>query len=137
MALEFQSRAAGYSVWRMSQLLALMGKASRCKVRLFDPLVSRLHCTLVRTRGGLWVVDLLSRGGITINGLPVQRRTRPGQLPHPRTGDRVRARYDDPAASEKSPVPVVWLDTDPARDGAGGMAATVMAPPHRRCYRAP
>jgi pSer/pThr/pTyr-binding forkhead associated (FHA) protein len=108
VALEFQSRAAGYSVWRMSQVLALVGKSSRCKVRLFDSLVSRLHCALVRTPQGLWAVDLLGRGGIAINGVS----TRSGALG---PGDSlslgqvvVRASFDDPAARAGTAVPVVW-----------------------------
>lgn len=69
VALEFQSRSAGHSLWRMSQVLALVGSSSRCKVRLFDSNVSKLHCALLRTAQGLWVVDLLGRGGITVNSV--------------------------------------------------------------------
>ena len=72
VSLEFQSRTAGHSVWRMPQLLALVGSSSRCKVRLLDSNVSNLHCALLRTPRGLWVVDLLGRGGITVNGASVR-----------------------------------------------------------------
>ena len=106
--LEFQSRATGHSVWRMGQMLALVGKSSRCKVRLFDAQVSRLHCALVRTPQGLWTVDLLSRSGIAINEVP----TRSGKLG---PGDFlslgqvvVRARFEDPAARAGTALPVVW-----------------------------
>jgi pSer/pThr/pTyr-binding forkhead associated (FHA) protein len=68
VALQFESRSSGYSVWRMSQVMAVLGSSARCKVRLYDPNVSKHHCTLVRTPSGLWVIDLLGRDGITVNG---------------------------------------------------------------------
>jgi pSer/pThr/pTyr-binding forkhead associated (FHA) protein len=48
--------------------VALIGRAPWCKLRLQCPSVSRFHCSLVRTAEGLWVVDLLGRGGIRVNG---------------------------------------------------------------------
>ncbi|MFO0953206.1 MAG: FHA domain-containing protein [Isosphaeraceae bacterium] len=72
VALEFQSRSSGHSIWRMNPLLALVGSSARCKVRLLDTNVSKLHCALVRTADGLWVVDLLGRGGITVNGASIR-----------------------------------------------------------------
>jgi pSer/pThr/pTyr-binding forkhead associated (FHA) protein len=72
ISLEFQSRTAGHSVWRMKQVLAMVGSSPRCKVRLLDSNVSKLHCALLRTSSGLFVVDLLGRGGIMVNGVPVK-----------------------------------------------------------------
>ncbi len=67
--------------WQMNRLLALAGGASRCKVRLRDPLVSRFHCALVRGPLGASVVDLLSRGGIQVNGRSAaQARLEEGDL---------------------------------------------------------
>lgn len=68
ISLEFQSGSSGQSVWRMSQALVLVGKSNQCKVRLLDPSISKVHCALIRTSEGLWVLDLLSRIGITVNG---------------------------------------------------------------------
>ena len=70
--LEFQSRTSGHSVWRMSQVLALVGSSPRCKVRLLDSKLSKLHCALLRTTRGLWVIDLLGRGGVAINTVAVK-----------------------------------------------------------------
>ena len=72
VSLEFQSRTAGHSIWRMSQVMALVGSSPRCKVRLLDSNVSKLHCALLRTSRGLWVIDLLGRGGITVCGAAVR-----------------------------------------------------------------
>lgn len=131
VTLEFQSRSAGHSVWRMSQVLALVGSAPRCKVRLFDSQVSKLHCALIRTPGGLWVVDLLSRGGITVNGVA----TRGGQL---NPGDSlglgqvvVRPSIEDgPAPRQATAAPAVWQGREPAAGwtGQGGPAPLTPAP---------
>jgi pSer/pThr/pTyr-binding forkhead associated (FHA) protein len=79
--LEFQSHTAGHSIWRMSQVLALVGGSPRCKVRLLDSNVSKLHCALLRTRQGLWILDLMGRGGIMVNGVSVRfSRLGPGDV---------------------------------------------------------
>ncbi len=57
--------------WGMNRLLALVGGAASCKVRLRDPGVSRFHCSLVRGPLGVWAIDLLSRGGTRVNGRQV------------------------------------------------------------------
>jgi pSer/pThr/pTyr-binding forkhead associated (FHA) protein len=67
--------------WQMNRLLALVGGAAPCKVRLHDARVSRFHCALVRGPLGASVVDLLSRGGTQVNGRPVaQTRLEDGDL---------------------------------------------------------
>jgi pSer/pThr/pTyr-binding forkhead associated (FHA) protein len=66
--LTFANGVADKDVWSMTCRLALVGRSPQCKVRLEGASVSRFHCSLVRTRHGLWVVDLLGRGGITVNG---------------------------------------------------------------------
>lgn len=72
VVLEFQGGGPGPSAWRMTQALALVGASPRCKVRLRDAEVSRFHCALLRTRAGLWAVDLLTERGVTVNGAPVR-----------------------------------------------------------------
>lgn len=72
VALEFQTQSSGHSIWRMTQITALVGRSPRCKVRFLDSDVSKFHCALVRTPRGLWVVDLLGRGGITVNETPTR-----------------------------------------------------------------
>ncbi len=72
VALQFESRSSGHSVWRMSQVMAVLGSSARCKVRLYDPNVSKHHCALLRTPSGLWAIDLLGRDGIKVNGESVR-----------------------------------------------------------------
>jgi hypothetical protein len=57
--------------WRLTRLVVLVGSAPSCQVQLGHTSVSRFHCSLVRTPLGVWVVDLLGRGGTLLNGNPV------------------------------------------------------------------
>ena len=52
--------------------MSLIGSASGCKFRLTDASVSRFHGSFLRTSVGLWIVDLLGQGGITVNEVPVR-----------------------------------------------------------------
>jgi len=66
--LAFVNGAADKDVWPMTSRIALIGRSPQCKVCLEGPSVSRFHGALVRTPHGLWVADLLGRGGIAVNG---------------------------------------------------------------------
>jgi pSer/pThr/pTyr-binding forkhead associated (FHA) protein len=55
--------------WPMACVLALMGTARKCKVRLLNRSVSRFHCSLLRTPRGAWAVDL--RRGTRLNETPL------------------------------------------------------------------
>ena len=51
--------------------LSLVGSAADCGIRLIDPSVSNYHCSVIRTPQGVWIVDLLSAGGVRVNGQDV------------------------------------------------------------------
>jgi pSer/pThr/pTyr-binding forkhead associated (FHA) protein len=55
-------------LWLMNRILVLLGRSAGCKVQLEDASVADVHCSLVRTPDGVWVVDL--GGGIRVNGAP-------------------------------------------------------------------
>ncbi len=55
----------------VNRVMVLLGRADGCKIRLLDSSVSKYHCSLIRTPRGVWVVDLLSRNGIWVNGAKV------------------------------------------------------------------
>jgi pSer/pThr/pTyr-binding forkhead associated (FHA) protein/chromosome segregation ATPase len=57
---------------RMNRVMVLAGSLPSCRVRLPDARVSRLHCCLVRTAQGVWVIDLLSKNGTCLNDQPVR-----------------------------------------------------------------
>ncbi|HEY1375277.1 MAG TPA: FHA domain-containing protein [Gemmataceae bacterium] len=76
----------------------LLGTARQCQIRLRSRTVSRFHCALIRTPAGLWAVDLLGRGGITVNGT-VARAARVDEGDELRIGKFVlRARFPEPDA---------------------------------------
>jgi pSer/pThr/pTyr-binding forkhead associated (FHA) protein len=57
--------------WRMNRVVALVGNAEICKVRLRGPGVSSFHCGLICTPAGVWVIDLKRQGGVHVNRTPV------------------------------------------------------------------
>jgi pSer/pThr/pTyr-binding forkhead associated (FHA) protein len=58
------------SVLKISMSLTLIGSSRQCDVWLKDESVSRVHASLVLTPYGLWIVDLLGREGVRVDGRP-------------------------------------------------------------------
>jgi hypothetical protein len=56
----------------MTGVVALLGRSTGGPVSLVSRTVSSAHCLLIRTPDGLWVVDLLGRGGTWVNGAPIR-----------------------------------------------------------------
>jgi hypothetical protein len=85
----------------MSRVLALVGRAPECRVRLAGVGVSSFHCGLLRTPGGLWAVDLLGREEISVNGQTVRfaRLDEGDELRVGRHRIRLRAESSDPAGA--------------------------------------
>ncbi len=71
---------------RLNRVLALVGRAPDCHVRLMGGSVSSYTCSLLRTPQGLWLVDLLSREGTYVNGKRV-RWARLADGDHIKVGD--------------------------------------------------
>jgi pSer/pThr/pTyr-binding forkhead associated (FHA) protein len=72
VALEFLNGPSEGMTWPVRRVMSLIGSASGCKFRLTDASVSRFHGSFVWTSVGLWIVDLLGQGGITVNEVPVR-----------------------------------------------------------------
>jgi pSer/pThr/pTyr-binding forkhead associated (FHA) protein len=72
VTLEFDNEAGREAKWRITQPLELVGSSPDCQLRLIDASVARIHCSLVRTPLGVWVVDLFGRGGVHVNGKKVR-----------------------------------------------------------------
>src|SRR4029077_6225044 len=74
MTLELTNEEAPGTIktWPIDRLLTLLGRTERCVIQLNHEMISNVHCSLVLTTTGLWVVDLLGRGGILINEQPVR-----------------------------------------------------------------
>jgi pSer/pThr/pTyr-binding forkhead associated (FHA) protein len=100
--LEFPRRA-GQPSFRLKRALTLVGGDPSCRLRLLDPSVSRFHCSLLHNADGLWVIDLLGRGGITVNGQPV-RCARLGEGDLLKVGSfLIRRRSEQPPAQARVP----------------------------------
>ncbi|HEX6984287.1 MAG TPA: FHA domain-containing protein [Planctomycetaceae bacterium] len=52
----------------LSRPITLVGRSAHCKLRLHDESVSRVHSSLMLTPEGVWIADLLGRGGVKVNG---------------------------------------------------------------------
>lgn len=61
--------AGGPASWGLTQVINLLGRSLLCRVRLEGSSISQNHAALVRTPAGLWMVDLLGRGGVSVNGV--------------------------------------------------------------------
>ena len=72
VALEFLNGPSRATSWPVRRVMSFIGSAIGCKFRLTDASVSRFHASFLRTSGGLWIVDLLGQGGITVNEVPVR-----------------------------------------------------------------
>jgi pSer/pThr/pTyr-binding forkhead associated (FHA) protein len=60
------------SSWTISSRLSLIGRSAECQLVLTDASISTYHASLIRTPLGIWVVDLLSREGVRVNGTRVR-----------------------------------------------------------------
>jgi pSer/pThr/pTyr-binding forkhead associated (FHA) protein len=67
VSLEFLNGPSQSTSRPVHRVMSLIGSASGCKFRLTDPTVSRFHASLLRTSMGLWIVDLLGHGGVSVN----------------------------------------------------------------------
>jgi pSer/pThr/pTyr-binding forkhead associated (FHA) protein len=76
VTLEFVSGPARPLTWGINRVLTLIGRSNDCGVCLRDTSVSAFHGALLRAPEGTWIIDLLGRGGIALNG----RRVRWGRL---------------------------------------------------------
>ena len=92
--------------WPINRVMTLLGRHDQCRITCPDESVSAVHCALVLTPAGLWVVDAITRTGTHING----ERIRCGLLAE---GHELEiGRYKLKAIYDRSDMPVV--DTAPA-----------------------
>lgn len=68
--LEFLREDGNNQLWLVSRMLTLVGQVPGCKIRIADSGSARMHCSLLHTKQGLWVIDLLKRETVLIDGKP-------------------------------------------------------------------
>jgi len=103
VTLELLNGPSQSTSWPAHRLMSLIGSASGCKFRLTDPSVSRFHGSLLRTPAGVWIVDLLGKGGITVDEVPIRaRRLMDGDvLGIGRYQLRIRCRHQDQGSGKE------------------------------------
>jgi pSer/pThr/pTyr-binding forkhead associated (FHA) protein len=118
-------------LWHIDRSLTLIGQSQHCKIRFKCPSVSRIHCSLVRTPQGIWVIDLLGRERLQVNGMQVRwarlldgDRLKVGRfemdvhIEAPQAAEAPAA-AEPPAPAEPAPLASSALVSDPSR----GMSA--------------
>lgn len=70
--LELLNTSAKGRMWPINRVVTLIGRDEKCRITIPDERISRVHCALVLLPSGLWVIDLLGKGGIKVNGQPVR-----------------------------------------------------------------
>lgn len=75
--LDFLNAGRNVRRYRVAREIVLIGSGDAAKIHLTHASVSKVHCAVVRTPHGLWVVDLLSEDGTLVNGhvVPLARLT--------------------------------------------------------------
>jgi len=107
----------------VSRTLTLIGRWNACSLCLPSHSVSRVHCSLVQTPEGLWVVDLLGRGGTLVN----DEVTRYARLQH---GDLLRiGRYSIRVVQEEAVAPAPPAPARPAASKRKKSAAPAKTAP--------
>jgi len=71
--LKFMHGSPNLEPMTLNRPVTLIGESNRCRVKLTDGSVSQVHCSIVRTQTGVWVVDLLGKGGTLVDGKRVTR----------------------------------------------------------------
>lgn len=72
VTLQFLHGSPETTSWPMKRMLTLVGHSHLCKVKLIDARVSSIHCSLLRLPQGVWLIDLLGRDGVKVNGKSVR-----------------------------------------------------------------
>lgn len=70
--IEFHGPGPVLKPWQVSRALVLVGSSATCRVRFEGREIAGIHAALLRTPSGVWVVDLLGPGGVSVDGSPVR-----------------------------------------------------------------
>lgn len=72
VSLELAGTSTGSTTWRVDRSLVLVGSSQACKIRLQGGNISSIHASFLRTPAGCFVVDLLGKAGVVVNGQKVR-----------------------------------------------------------------
>jgi hypothetical protein len=69
ITLRLRTNHGPAATWSITRRMTFLGGSPACGIRLDHEGVSPVHAYLVATESGLWVVDLLSKSGVAVNGV--------------------------------------------------------------------
>lgn len=58
--------------WQVNRVLSFVGSSKYNKISLADQQIEPIHCYLLLTPTGLWIVDMLTENGTWVNGRPIR-----------------------------------------------------------------
>jgi pSer/pThr/pTyr-binding forkhead associated (FHA) protein len=87
-----------HMAWPINRVVTLVGRDERCRIACADETVSKAHCSLLLLPSGLWVVDLLGKGGTFVDQTPVSVGLLPPNGVLQIGGYRMQAIYQSPPA---------------------------------------
>lgn len=70
--LELLNTSAKGRMWPINRMITLIGRDEKCRITIPDERISRVHCALLLLPSGLWVIDLLGKGGVKVNDQPIR-----------------------------------------------------------------
>jgi len=70
--LELLNTAHQGKKWPINRVITLIGRDDRCRITVADDRLSRVQCALLLLPTGLWIIDLMGKGGVQLNGHAVQ-----------------------------------------------------------------
>ncbi|MBX3440834.1 MAG: FHA domain-containing protein [Planctomyces sp.] len=109
--LELLNSSAQGTMWPINRVITLVGRDERCRITCADENISRVHCSLLLLPTGLWVIDLLGKGGVRVNGEPVRCNLLSPDAEFEIGRYRLRARYT--TASPQMPAAPSDVAADP------------------------
>ncbi len=56
--------------WPINRVITLLGRDESCRITISDDRLSRVQCSFLLLPSGLWVIDLMGKGGMLLNGQP-------------------------------------------------------------------
>lgn len=102
--LELMSSSAKGTIWPINRIITLVGRDDRCRITCQDENISKVHCSLLLLPTGLWVIDLLGKGGVRVNGEQVRCSMLPADCELEIGRYKLRPRY-----TVEQPPPVVTI----------------------------
>lgn len=133
--LEFLHDKAPQPTWSVNRVITLVGRSPQCKLRFETKNISTVHCSLVLTPKGLWVVDLLGRDGTIVNGESVRCAPLKNDDELTIGKYRIAVRYDETtvkaperSADDDTPYPFEDDIDSPFLDDAPASAAAQKGP---------